>query len=173
MLGFAQWLEMTPISVTIKSIEWIVPLVQSIHIVTLAIVFVSLAMIALRVVGWMRMDQAFGVVVARFSPWIRNGLVVLLVTGLTLVVGEPIRQLMSLSFWLKMALLAVGVTTATAFQRSLAPAVLAGSADPQFSAATKSAAVATVILWLAIIFLGRAIAYDVEVWGALSLSPRA
>jgi hypothetical protein len=173
MLAFAQWLEMTPISVTIKSIEWIVPLVQSIHIVTLAIVFVSLAMIALRVIGWMRMDQAFGVVMARFAPWIRNGLVVLLATGLTLVLGEPIRQLMSLSFWLKMALLLIGVTTAVAFQRSLAPAVVAGGADPQFSAVTKSAAVATVILWLAIIFLGRAIAYDVEVWGALSLSPRA
>jgi hypothetical protein len=80
---------------------------------------------------------------------------------------------MSLSFWLKMALLAVGVTTALAFQRSLAPALRAGGADPQFSTAAKSAAVATVFLWLAIIFLGRAIAYDVEVWGALSLSPRA
>jgi hypothetical protein len=173
MFGFAQWLEGTPISVTIKSVEWIVPLVQSIHIVTLAIVFVSLATIAMRVIGWMRMDQAFGVVLARFAPGIRYGLVVLLVTGLTLVVGEPIRQLMSLSFWIKMTLLAIGVTTAIAFQRSLAPAVLAGGADPQFSAATKSAAMATVILWLAIIFLGRAIAYDVEVWGALSLSPRA
>jgi hypothetical protein len=30
--------------------------------------------------------------------------------------------------------------------------------------------VATVVLWLAIIFLGRAIAYDVEVWGSLSLA---
>src|SRR5687767_10554424 len=128
MLGFAQWLEMTPMSVTIKSVEWIVPLVQSIHILTLAIVFVSLATIAMRVVGWMRMDQAFGVVVDRFAPWIRKGLVVLLLTGLILIVGEPIRQLMSLSFWLKMALLAIGVSTAIAFQRSLAPAVLSGGA---------------------------------------------
>ncbi len=33
----------------------------------------------------------------------------------------------------------------------------------------KAAALATVVLWLAIIFLGRAIAYDDEVWGSLSL----
>lgn len=173
MLRFAQWLETTPVSVTIKSVAWIVPLVQSIHILTIGIVFVSLLMIALRVLGWARMDQAFTVVMHRFAPWIRRGMVVLLLTGVTLVVGEPIRELMSLSFWLKMALIVVGVSSAVAFARSLEPALLAGGADPQFSPLTKSAAMATVLLWLTIIFLGRAIAYDVEVWGPLSLSPRA
>jgi hypothetical protein len=172
MHSFAQWLEMTPLSVAIKSIEWIIPLVQSIHILTIAIVFVSLLMVALRVVGWIRMDEAFGVVMERFSTWISRGLIILAVTGITLVLGEPIRELMSLSFWLKMGLLAIGITSAVVFKRSLAPAVLDG-AEPTFSPAAKSAAMATVLLWLTIIFLGRAIAYDVEVWGALSLSPRA
>jgi hypothetical protein len=172
MLSFAQWLEQTPLSVTIKSIEWIIPLVQSIHILTIGVVFVSLLMIALRVLGWMRMDQAFSVVMGRFSPWIARGLVILAVTGLTLVAGEPIRELMSLSFWLKMGLLLIGITSAVAFKRSLEPLLLGGG-EPQFSALARSAAMATVLLWLAVIFLGRAIAYDVEVWGALSLSPRA
>jgi hypothetical protein len=172
MHSFAQWLEQTPLSVTIKSIEWIIPLVQSIHILTIAVVFVSLLMVALRIVGWIRMDEAFGVVMERFSTWISGGLVILAVTGLTLVLGEPIRELMSLSFWLKMGLLAIGITSAVVFKRSLGPTMLAG-AEPAFSRAAKSAAMATVLLWLTIIFLGRAIAYDVEVWGALSLSPRA
>jgi hypothetical protein len=173
MLSFAQWLEQTPVSVTIKSVEWVIPLVQSIHILTIGVVFVSLLMIALRVLGWMRADQTFDAVMERFSPWIGNGLVILAVTGITLVIGEPIRELMSLSFWLKMGLLAIGVASAVAFKRSLRPAVLDASADPRFSVTVKSAALVTVLLWLAIIFLGRAIAYDVEVWGSLSLSPRA
>jgi hypothetical protein len=173
MYSFAQWLEATPISVTIKSISWIIPLVQSIHIVTIGIVFVSLLTVSMRVVGWVRMDQAFAVVMDRFSRWIGWGLVVLAMTGVTLILGEPIRELMSLSFWLKMGLLAVGVTSALLFTRSLRPAMAAGGAEPQFSATAKSAAMVTVLLWLAIIFLGRAIAYDVEVWGSLSLSPRA
>jgi hypothetical protein len=173
MNGFAQWLESTRLSVTIQSVEWIIPLVQSIHIVTIGIVFVSILTIALRVLGWMQMDLAFGTVMTRFSAWIRRGLLVLALTGITLVVGEPVRELMSLSFWLKMGLLAVGVTSAIAFRRSLGPAATAAGGDPRFSLAAKSAAMATVLLWLAIIFLGRAIAYDVEVWGTLSLSPRA
>jgi hypothetical protein len=172
VLEFAQWLEKTPPSVTIKSISWVVPLVQSIHIITIGIVFVSILMIALRVLGLVRMDEVFGAVMARFTPWISRGLVVLAVTGATLVMGEPIREFMSLSFWLKMSLLTVGILSALTFSRSLAPAAAAGG-EPQFSTATRSAAVVTVALWLTIIFLGRAIAYDIEVWGAWSLSPRA
>jgi hypothetical protein len=79
---------------------------------------------------------------------------------------------MSLSFWLKMGLLAIGVAGALRFSRSVRPLAALGH-EPQFSAATRSAAILTVLLWLAIIFLGRAIAYDIEVWGPLSLSPRA
>ncbi len=172
MFEFAQWLENTHVSLTIKTVEWIVPVVQIIHIITIGIVFVSLLTIAMRVLGWTRMDQAFSVVMARFAPWIRRGLVILLLTGLTLVVGEPIRELMSLSFWLKMGLLALGVVSALRFSRSMRPLAALGQ-EPQFSSAARSAAVLTVLLWLAIIFLGRAIAYDVEVWGGLSLSPRA
>jgi hypothetical protein len=172
MFEFAQWLEQTHVSLTIRAVTWIVPLAQIIHIITIGIVFVSLLTIAMRVLGWTRMDQAFGVVMARFAPWIRRGLVILLLTGLTLVVGEPIRELMSLSFWLKMGLLAIGVAGALRFSRSVRPLAALGH-EPQFSAATRSAAILTVLLWLAIIFLGRAIAYDIEVWGPLSLSPRA
>jgi hypothetical protein len=172
MFEFAQWLENTHVSLTIKTVEWIVPVVQIIHIITIGIVFVSLLTIAMRVLGWTRMDQAFSVVMARFAPCIRRGLVILLLTGLTLVVGEPIRELMSLSFWLKMGLLALGVVSALRFSRSMRPLAALGQ-EPQFSSAARSAAVLTVLLWLAIIFLGRAIAYDVEVWGGLSLSPRA
>ena len=169
---FAQWLEMTPVSVTIKSVKWIVPAVQSVHIITIGIVFVSLLTIAMRVLGFTRMDQAFAAVMARFTPWIWNGLAVLALTGATLVVGEPIRELTSLSFWLKMSLILVGATSAWLFSRSLRPLARAGT-EPQFSTAIKSAAMVTVLLWLAIIFLGRAIAYDVEVWGSWSPSHRA
>ena len=173
MYEFAQWLESSRLTVFIQSTSWIIPMVQSVHIVAIGIVFVSIFTIALRVLGWMRTDQAFTEVLGRFAPWIRRGLVVLALTGIILVIGEPVRELMSLSFWLKMALLAVGILTAVTFSRSVAPARGAALREPEFSAGTRYAAMATVLLWLAIIFLGRAIAYDVEVWGALSLSPRA
>lgn len=167
MRELAEWLQATPVSVTIQSVRWVVPLLQSIHILMIGVVFVSILMIALRVVGRMRADEPFAAVWGRFAPWMWGGLVVMALTGAMLVMGEPVREFTALSFWLKMALLAIGVTSTVAFGRSLKPATL--GAGPEFSAAAKTASVAIVVLWLAIIFLGRAIAYDKEVWGSLSL----
>jgi uncharacterized membrane protein SirB2 len=165
---FAAWLQTTGLSVKIQSITWLIPVLQSIHIVMIGVVFVSSLMITLRVVGSVRADEPFAAVWSRFAPWMWSGLVVMALTGLVLIVGEPIREFSALSFWLKMTLLAISITSIVIFGRTLRPEVRA-SATASFSMARKAAAVATVVLWVAIIFLGRAIAYDTAVWGSLSL----
>jgi hypothetical protein len=160
----AQWLQATPLSETIQSVQWLIPLLQSIHIVTIGVVFVSSLMIALRVLGRMRADEPFAEVWDRFAPWLWIGLIVLAVTGLTLVVGEPVREFTAISFWVKMTLIAIGVASTALLGRSLRPTAIGAG----FSGAARASAVALIVLWLAIIFLGRAIAYDVEVWGRLA-----
>ncbi len=71
-------------------------------------------------------------------------------------------------FWLKMTLLVIVTVSTALFGRAFRPISPAG-AQPSFSAGAKAGAIGLMVLWVAIIFLGRAIAYDVEVWGALSL----
>jgi hypothetical protein len=169
VLEFAEWLQTTPVSVMIQSVDWIIPLLQSIHIVMIGVVFISILMIALRVLGRARMDETLGTVWNRFAPWMWSGLVVMAATGLILIVGEPIREFTALSFWLKMSLIALAVVATSLFSRSLSVALLASPKGPDFSGATKAATIATLVVWVLIIFLGRAIAYDKEVWGSLSL----
>jgi hypothetical protein len=85
-----------------------------------------------------------------------------------LSISEPIRQVTALSFWLKMSLLAVGVVSALAFGRAIRAA--AGAPSPVSSGTARIVAVATVLLWVAIMFLGRFIAYDVEIWESWHLA---
>ena len=173
MLQFAEWLQSTPLSLLIETQGWIIPILQTIHIVMIGIVFVSVLMIALRMLGRVRMDQPFVDVLDRFSPWLWAALTVNLITGLLLTIGEPARQFYSFSYWAKMALILIGVASILAFRRSLGPRAALASGDPAFSTSARIGAVAVVVIWLAIIFLGRAIAYDIEVWGGLSLATRA
>ncbi len=167
MIAFGEWIATTPLSVFIKSHLWVTPLLQSIHILVIGVVFIAVLMIALRVLGHMRTDEPFEAVWKRFSPWLWYGLVVMLATGIVLTVGEPVREFTAFSFWLKMSLIVIAVTTATLFGRSVRPAAQQGNAE--FSSAVKLGATATIAVWVAIMFLGRAIAYDVEVWGSLHL----
>jgi len=165
---FAAWLQATSLSVTVQSAGWIIPTVQSIHILMIGVVFVSSLMITLRVTRSVRADEPFAAVWSRFAPWMWGGLVLMALTGSVLIIGEPVREVTALSFWLKMALIAISVTTIVIFGRTVRPDTRT-SATAEFSVGRRAVAVATVVLWLAIIFLGRAIAYDVEVWGSLSL----
>jgi hypothetical protein len=165
LLEFAEWLGSTPLSIGIQSRLWLTPLLQSIHILMIGVVFVSILVMALRVFGRVRADEPIDEIWKTFAPWFWSSLGVMALTGLILSIGEPVRQATALSFWLKMTLLAIGLASAAYFGRSLGS--LAGSGEA--SAGARSVAVVTVLLWLTIIFLGRAIAYDVEVWGSWHL----
>ncbi len=134
----------------------------------IGVVFIAVVMLALRVFGRVSADTPFNEVWARFAPWMWRGLIPMAVTGIILVIGEPVREFTALSFWLKMGLLVVAVISVLFFARSMRDATLADPGMSEFSSGAKLAAAATVVLWLVIIFLGRAIAYDVEVWGALT-----
>lgn len=167
MFEFAKWLASTPLNEAIQSRLWLTPLLQSIHILMIGVVFVSVLVVALRVLGKMRSDEPFAEVWQRFAPWFWSSLVVMLVTGLILTIGEPLREVQALSFWVKMVLLAVGVVSAAYFGRTVGAA--AGAGATEFSGGARFVAVATIVLWLVIIYFGRAIAYDVEVWGSWHL----
>ncbi|HTT02905.1 MAG TPA: hypothetical protein VMG11_12545 [Steroidobacteraceae bacterium] len=167
MHAFADWLQATALSSSIKSASWLIPLLQSIHILTIGVVFVSSLMIVLRVLGYMRNDEAVGEVWQRFAPWMWGGVIVMGLTGLTLVVAEPVREFTTVSFWIKMLLVAVAVTGNALYGRSLMRVKRPAAVD--FPLSAKAASLAIALVWLAIIFLGRAIAYDKEVWGSLSL----
>lgn len=173
LLGFAQWLQATALSAWIQASGWVIPLLQFVHILTIGIVFIAILMTVLRIHGRVHREETLTTVWTRYAPWLWYGLVVMAVTGSLLVVGEPLREFSSLSFWLKMLLIAIGIASAVLFSRSLLPAIQPDHADAAIPASTRAAAIATLVLWLAIIFLGRAIAYDIEVWGAWSLAHSA
>jgi hypothetical protein len=98
-----------------------------------------------------------------------GGVAVMAITGILLVVGEPEREFGALSFWIKMTLVLIEVIGTALLGRTLLRPAARAEGGSRFSGAAKAGAIALMVLWLAVIFLGRAIAYDQEVWGSLSL----
>ena len=89
MLQFTEWLSQTSLSLAIQTHGWVIPTVQSIHIVAITVVVGSVFMIDLRVLGWAGRDQSLLETTGRFGPWLSGALCVLLTTGLLMVIGEP------------------------------------------------------------------------------------
>ena len=168
MHRFVDWLSQTPLSLAIQTREWIIPTIQSVHIVAIAVVMGSVFMIELRIWGWAGRDQTVSETTARFGPWLIGALGVLLVTGAVMVIGEPERELLALSFWLKMSLVAVGTIVAIAFQRAVERRDRAWEPAIVDRRLIKAAAFVVLLIWLGVIVLGRLIAYD-YVWGSWAL----
>jgi hypothetical protein len=173
MNRFAEWLSTTGLSVFIQNNNaWAIPAIQSIHIVGIGVVLGSVFMIDLRILGWAGMDQTLRQTTSRFGPWLTGSLWLLLVTGILMVVGEPVRELVTVSFWLKMFLVAVGVLLAAIFQKSLRKHEQQWEESLVKRGSIKALAILTFLVWMGIIVLGRLIAYD-HIWGKWSPATKA
>ena len=168
MNQFAQWLSQTYLSILIQNHNgWVIPTIQSIHIAGIGVVLTSVFMVDLRILGWAGADETLRQTTNRFGPWLTGALCVLLATGILMVIGEPVRELVTVSFWLKMFLVGVGTLVAAVFQVSLRRHEEHWEDAAGNRASIKWLAVLTFLIWVAIIILGRLIAYD-HVWGSWS-----
>jgi uncharacterized membrane protein SirB2 len=158
---FAIWLSHTAISDFIQNVLWIIPAVQCVHILAIAVVMSSVAMIDLRIFGLASRSAPMAEVAHRYLPWIWTALVVLAVTGVTLITGEPVRSLTNPAFQLKMAMLVVAIAVTIAFQLTVRRHAPFWDLTPRSAAPAKVMALATLLLWFAIAVAGRWIAYMV------------
>jgi hypothetical protein len=171
--SFAEWLSSTAPSVFIQIHEgWMIPFIQSLHIIGIGTAVGSALMITLRVLGWLGTDQSLLATQRRYGPWLTGALFLLLASGGLLIVAEPVRELVTFSFWLKMACVATLAVIAAVFQASVRKHGQQWEQTLVRRRSVRLAAMLTFVLWGCIIVLGRLIAYD-HIWGHLSPATKA
>jgi hypothetical protein len=167
MEAIAIWLAGTAASDVIQKTLWVIPVMQTIHILSVAMVFTSVVMVEFRILGVTK-SQTIEQTAYRYVPWIFGGIVVLALTGSVLIIGEPKRSLPSYEFQMKMLYLAIAVAFTIAFAHSVrrhAPVWQIAAGKAQFaSGRTVANALALVALltWSMVVVYGRWIAYTVE-----------
>jgi hypothetical protein len=156
---FCEWLKVTPLAVAISSAEWVVPAVQTVHILAIGAVIGSGLILTARSLGLFAPDQTLAAVSLRSLKVIWWSLPILLVTGLLMITAEPARSLENPAFALKMALLVTSIAVNLAYQIPL-------KRNPGFwelsvtrRRAGRVIGLVTLALWVGVIFSGRWIAY--------------
>ena len=148
----------TGMSSTIADQSWAVPTLQSIHILAIGIVMASIAMLDLRLAGFLGREQSMRGLTLRFYPWIWGALAVLIVTGFLQIMAEPARELMNWIFWTKMALI-IGAVLLTAPVRRLLEDCRYRDLPSGKRAIVRACALLSLLLWVAVLICGRWIAY--------------
>jgi hypothetical protein len=155
--ALCDWLSNTPLSMAIQNAFWVIPTVQTVHIVAIAVVMGSMAMLDLRLVGIFGRTQTVGAMAHRFLPWVWTAVVVLLASGSILIIGEPGRELLNVVFWLKMSMLACVLVITATFQYLLRSNGSAFWERRRVVAALVG--IVSLLLWMSIVAAGRWIAY--------------
>ena len=159
LADFAAWLGDTALSRDVAAALWMVPFVQSLHLLAIAAVMASVWIMSFRLMGLAGRTQTIAQTYSGLCPWIWRALVVLLVTGIVLIIGEPARELTNIAFFTKMGLLVAAILLTgwlqTRLRRSAATWDRAEGPPPE----AKALAILQLSLWLAIAVAGRWIAY--------------
>jgi uncharacterized membrane protein len=159
MSELSKWLATTSLSHMIQSAGWIIPTLQTIHILCVAIVFSSAILVDFRIFRLFERDVPLPEITRRFLPAIWLVLLVLLVTGSLLIIGEPRRSLLNSTFYLKMALLLTAILLTAALQGGIASSPAFWDRDRSRRIAGKLLATTSIVVWCGILFAGRWIAY--------------
>jgi len=136
----------------LRTVPGLPPAVQTVHILSIAIVMGSIVMIDLRVLGFAVPSQNPGEMIRRLMPWLWVALTLLFLSGAMFVVTRPARYFANPVFKIKFALLIPAIVLS---------ALLAylHRKPPTSQAAVKSIAALSLVLWTGVVLAGRWIAY--------------
>jgi hypothetical protein len=156
----SEWLEATGFSTAIRESIWVYPIVESIHVLTIALFLGLTAAMDARLLGAALRETPVGVVMARLLPWIRAGFAVMVVTGLLLFAGTPVRFTTNVFFQIKLGLLALAGLNVWLFHYRLFPTVHEWGSAARPPGHARLAGAASLVLWTLALATGRLIAYN-------------
>ena len=142
-------------SIWMRSEVWVIPAVQTLHLLALAALLGSAIMLDMKLAGMVAREDTGGALVRRYLPTLWAALAVLLASGSTLLWAEPERVLTKQIFWIKMALvLGAFLLTFLLRQRLLRrrEAEVSSVSDAAFGWIA-------LVIWVGAVFCGRWIAY--------------
>jgi uncharacterized membrane protein SirB2 len=156
---FCDWLAATAVSQQFANMAWFVPTVQTLHILSIAVVVTSLGMLDFRLLRLIRGGPSLESLAGSFIPWIWRALGVLLASGILLIITEPTRELMNDAFRLKMLMVLALVGLTFVFQTANTREAGYWSASPARRRRGAALGVASLVLCVSIVAAGLLIAY--------------
>jgi hypothetical protein len=165
-MGFLTWLELTDFSTWLRESDWGYPVLLCFHAVGMGIVVGISWMYSARILGYTKnfpldgFERLFGL------AWF--GFAINAASGVLLFVGEPRRLAATPAFWIKMVLIVCAGLSLWALEKALhgmdegdalPGAGGAAAREVVVTSAARTAAIASIVFWLAAITAGRIIGY--------------
>ena len=158
LLPIFQWIEATGFAVAINESLYAFALIESLHLIALAVIGGAVLIVDLRLFGVGFHRQSVADVARAARPWLIGSLITILVTGFLLFSSlAASKYYYNFAYWWKMYCLLAAIIFTFTIRQPFALRVPATADAP--SGRAKGIASLSILLWLGVAVMGRAIGF--------------
>jgi hypothetical protein len=155
MTAFLQSIESSGLAAWLRNSLYAFPLIESLHVIGLTLVFGTAAVIDLRLLGLASVRRPFARLAPEILKWTWAAFALTATTGALMFSTNAVAYYQNLQFRLKMSLLVLAGVNVLVFNITAGRSVQRWNTDKAAPLAGKLAAAFSLALWIGVIFLGR------------------
>jgi Family of unknown function (DUF6644) len=157
--AFLKWLEACGLATRIRESLFLFPLIESTHVLGLALVFGTIAIIDLRLLGIASTERPFQRMASDILKWTWAAFALTALTGALMFITNARVYYHNFYFRTKMLLLVLTGVNLLVFERTAGRRLREWNEAPSAPRSGKAAAVLSLAMWIGIIFMGRLIGF--------------
>ena len=154
-----QWLQGTSVAIQIRDGLYTFPVLESVHVVGLALVFGTIAILDLRLLGVASTNRAVSRIMADLLKWTWAAFAVTAVTGALMFSTNAVVYFHNSFFRAKMILIVLAAVNMLAFELTARRSLTRWDASPLTPRAAKIVATVSLVIWVGVIVAGRVIGF--------------
>jgi hypothetical protein len=156
LLPFFTWCETTALGSAIRASKWLFPVIESVHLLGLAVLGGLLLLVDMRLLGLGLRRQPAAQLAKDAEPWLVGSIVVMLLSGALLFLSESVKCYYSQPFWVKITTIPLAILFTFTLRRSVA---LSNDVDAR-PLRSKLTALVSLALWFTVAAGGRWIGFS-------------
>lgn len=157
--AFFSSIEALPLATAIAESEWMFPMLETVHVLAIALVVGSIAFLDLRLLGVASQRQAVLTVARHMLPWTWGAFIVALLTGSLMFISNAVSYSQNPPFLAKLFLLGLAGVNMSVFHLTAYRSVTNWNSSFPTPIGARVAATISLTAWVAIVACGRWIGF--------------
>ena len=159
IVAFLKALEASGIATRIRDSLWLFPLIESTHVIGLALVFGTILIVDLRLLGIASTQRSFQRMASDILKWTWAAFALTALTGTLMFITNALVYYHNFFFRTKMLLLVLSGINMLIFELTAGRTIHNWDKAPSAPSAGKAVAAVSLVMWISIIVMGRLIGF--------------
>ena len=152
-------LQASPLGSTISQSTWMFPTIETVHVVAIATVIGTIAMVDLRLLGVASKGRPASALIREFLPWTWGGFALALVTGSLLFTSRAADYMALPAFLAKFVIMAMAAANMLVFHLTAKRRIAAWDLGRPATGARVAGGL-SLLMWAAIVVFGRQVGFS-------------